>query len=230
VLIFSPSSFRLFIRLAFTTSLAFSLLFLPFLPPFADRTAILDVITRLFPFDRGLFEDKVANFWCASNVAFKWKTWVARPMLVKFSAGLTAVGFLPSVVGLMRSGIKMGRSRDDKGASTPMLPLLPYALLTSSMSFFLFSFQVHEKTILLPLLPMTLLMSSASMDSSLYGWGALLNNVGVFRQVPSAASLAASHLIGQHVAVVEERWTGLAIYCDGGIVESVDWLQSIPVT
>ncbi|XP_039050924.1 probable dolichyl pyrophosphate Man9GlcNAc2 alpha-1,3-glucosyltransferase [Hibiscus syriacus] len=32
-----------------------------------------------------------------------------------------------------------------------------YALLNSSFSFYLFSYQVHEKSILLPLLPLTLL-------------------------------------------------------------------------
>jgi len=66
---------------------------------------------------------------------------------------------------------------------TPFLPLLPYALLTSSMSFFLFSFQVHEKTILLPLMPITLLVSGASVDSAVYNWGVLVNNVAVFRWV-----------------------------------------------
>jgi alpha-1,3-glucosyltransferase len=49
------------------------------------------------------------------------------------------------------------------------------------MSFFLFSFQVHEKTILLPLLPITLLLSGAPVDSSIYLWGVLVNNVAVFR-------------------------------------------------
>jgi alpha-1,3-glucosyltransferase len=51
------------------------------------------------------------------------------------------------------------------------------------MSFFLFSFQVHEKTILLPLLPITLLLSGAPIDSTIFGWGALANNVAVFRSV-----------------------------------------------
>jgi alpha-1,3-glucosyltransferase len=51
------------------------------------------------------------------------------------------------------------------------------------MSFFLFSFQVHEKTILLPLLPITLLLSGAPLDSTVFGWGALANNVAVFRSV-----------------------------------------------
>jgi len=176
---------RLFIRLGLVTSLAFTILFLPFLPPFAPFSAILNPITRIFPFNRGLFEDKVANFWCASNVAFKWKHWASPDVLVKLSAGLTAIGFLPSVIGLIQGGVKTHSAAVDKGAAplTPTLPLLPFALLTSSMSFFLFSFQVHEKTILLPLLPITLILSGSSPESSAFAWCVLANNVGVFRCV-----------------------------------------------
>lgn len=181
---------RLFIRLALITTSTFLLLFLPFLPPFATFSAILGPISRIFPFDRGLFEDKVANFWCASNVIFKWKAWASRGFLVKASTLLTALGFLPAVVGLLRAGIQHSQNLNKQAAEvtvkkeqTPFLPLLTYALLSSSMSFFLFSFQVHEKTILLPLLPITLLLSGASVDSTVYLWGALVNNVAVFRLV-----------------------------------------------
>jgi len=182
---------RLFIRLALVTTSMFLLLFLPFLPPFASFSAILDPISRIFPFDRGLFEDKVANFWCASNVIFKWKAWASRGFLVKVSTLLTALGFLPAVVGLLRAGIQHSQNLYKQAEvavkdtqQTPFLPLLTYALLSSSMSFFLFSFQVHEKTILLPLLPITLLLSGASVDSTVYSWGALVNNVAVFSMWP----------------------------------------------
>lgn len=158
------------------------LLFIPFLPPFAPATGILDPITRIFPFARGLFEDKVANFWCASNVVFKWRSWASPNILVKFSTALTALGFLPAVVGLLRAAFQFRLANaDQRSAHPPFLSLLPYALLTSSMSFFLFSFQVHEKTILLPLMPLTLLLSGASGDSSVYAWGVLVNNTAVFR-------------------------------------------------
>jgi alpha-1,3-glucosyltransferase len=180
------ASRRLFIRLALVTTSMFLLLFSPFLPPFASFSAILNPISRIFPFARGLFEDKVANFWCASNVVFRWKAWASRGLLVKLSTFFTALGFLPAVVGLLRAGIQHSQNFNKevvlvKKEQTPFLPLLPYALLSSSMSFFLFSFQVHEKTILLPLLPITLLLSGASVDSTVYSWGALVNNVAVFR-------------------------------------------------
>jgi len=119
---------------------------------------------------------------------------------MKMSTLLTALGFLPAVVGMIRCGAgmslssKMDASVQEKGKEegsekketepTPFLALLPYALLTSAMSFFLFSFQVHEKTILLPLLPITLLLSGAPIDSAAYSWGTLVNNVGVFSMWP----------------------------------------------
>ncbi|KAF9533133.1 ALG6, ALG8 glycosyltransferase family-domain-containing protein [Crepidotus variabilis] len=198
---------RLFSRLAVITLSTFILLFLPWLPPFSPINGILQPLHRIFPFARGLFEDKVANFWCASNVVFKWKSWASRSLLVRLSTAGTALGFMPGVVGILRAGWVMKRTEEEVGLETkstkekddkyekaekesvnaeptPFLPLLPYALLTSSMSFFLFSFQVHEKTILLPLMPMTLLLSGANVDSAVYHWGVLANNVGVFSMWP----------------------------------------------
>ncbi|KAI0699297.1 ALG6, ALG8 glycosyltransferase family-domain-containing protein [Cerioporus squamosus] len=183
---------KLFVRLGIVTVASFIVLFLPFLPPFAPLSAILDPITRIFPFNRGLFEDKVANFWCASNVVLKWKLWVPQGALIKLSTALTAFGFLPAVMTLLFSGYKLRMqpgTQDDKTrqlppTQTPILPLLPYALLTSSLSFFLFSFQVHEKTILVPLLPMTLLLSGSSPDELTFELGMLMNNVAVFSMWP----------------------------------------------
>ena len=180
---------KLFIRLGVVTVLSFLILFLPFLPPFAPLSAILDPITRIFPFNRGLFEDKVANFWCATNVVLKWKLWAAQSALIKLSTALTAFGFLPAVTTLLFTAYKLRMqpgAQEEKttplaAKQTPILPLLPYALLTSSLSFFLFSFQVHEKTILVPLLPMTLLLSGSAPEEPTFELGMLMNNTAMFR-------------------------------------------------
>jgi alpha-1,3-glucosyltransferase len=55
--------------LAFTVIITFSLCFLPFL---RSKELILQAIHRIFPVARGLFEDKVSNFWCISNLLIKW--------------------------------------------------------------------------------------------------------------------------------------------------------------
>lgn len=144
----------------------------------------------------------MANFWCASNVVVKWKTKATTSTFVKGSTLLTALGFLPTVVGFLRAGVMTAPYHTVKNEVAPeaalqksgdsceiptFLRLLPYGLLTSSLSFFLFSFQVHEKTILLPLMPMTLLLTNANFDSTEYYWGLLFNNVSVFRWVPDLA-------------------------------------------
>ncbi|KAG8214902.1 ALG6, ALG8 glycosyltransferase family-domain-containing protein [Butyriboletus roseoflavus] len=188
----SREGLRLFTRLALVTALSFLILFAPFLPPFSPVSTFGATITRIFPFSRGLFEDKVANFWCFTNVTvLKWKRLFdgKESLLIKGSTALTALGFLPAVGGLLWGGYKTrlrSSSSDDQQmqAHTPTLPLLPYALLTTSMSFFLFSFQVHEKTILLPLLPLTLLLSGAIPGEEVFAWGAFGNIVGVFSMWP----------------------------------------------
>ncbi|KAF8627459.1 hypothetical protein AX17_006272 [Amanita inopinata Kibby_2008] len=185
-----PQGERLFVRLAVVTVSTFFILFLPFLPPFAPLSGTMQSIVRIFPFARGLFEDKVSNFWCATNVLIKWRHWASRGFLVKMSTILTTLGFFPAVLIMLNAGRKLQLARtsarvaDNQTAQPPFLALLPYALLTSSLSFFLFSFQVHEKTILLPLLPITLLLSGASADSPAYTWGVLVNNVAMFSMWP----------------------------------------------
>lgn len=191
----------LFARLALVTAVSFIIIFIPFLPPFAPVSAIFSPFQRIFPFARGLFEDKVANFWCATDVAFKWRRWFSQEVLLRLSTLITALGFLPAVANLLIGGIKAADTSTVNGdasskqtgqgtrlvnmTATPTLPILPWALLTSSLSFFLFSFQVHEKTILLPLLPLNLLLSGAPRDSVTFNWGMLTNNVALFRYAQS---------------------------------------------
>ena len=182
------SRVRLFVGLALVTISTFLILFLPFLPPFTSLSEMAQPIIRIFPFSRGVFEDKVSNFWCATNVLIKWRHWASRGALVKLSTLLTVLGFAPGVAIMYNTAKKLQAARKlaqerEIDNQPPFLALLPYALLTSSLSFFLFSFQVHEKTVLLPLLPMTLLLSGAPIDSPTYAWGALVNNVAVFRYI-----------------------------------------------
>lgn len=61
-----------FIVLSLTTLSTFFLFFGPFVLA-GGIAGLQQVLFRMFPFGRGLFEDKVANFWCATNVLYKLK-------------------------------------------------------------------------------------------------------------------------------------------------------------
>lgn len=58
----------LFVKLGVSVITTFGLLFSPWLSSIDD---IKQVFIRIFPVARGLYEDKVANVWCAINVIIK---------------------------------------------------------------------------------------------------------------------------------------------------------------
>lgn len=58
----------LFVKLGISVIATFALLFSPWLGSFDN---IKQVFVRIFPVARGLYEDKVANVWCAINVVIK---------------------------------------------------------------------------------------------------------------------------------------------------------------
>lgn len=125
--------------LAITVTLTFAICWTPFL---TDLQTASQVLNRLFPFNRGLFEDKVANIWCCLSVIVKLKQIYNIDFLIKLSTGLTLLGTLPTGLHLLWR---------------PSLQSFRYALINSSLVFFLTSFQVHEKTILVPAMPILLL-------------------------------------------------------------------------
>lgn len=84
------------------------------------------VISRLAPFERGIYEDYVANFWCSTSVLIKWKRLLAIKPLKLISLSATILAFLPSFVQQVKSPSNLG---------------FLYALLNSSFSFYLFSYQ-----------------------------------------------------------------------------------------
>ncbi|KAN0074109.1 ALG6, ALG8 glycosyltransferase family domain containing protein [Elaphomyces granulatus] len=167
---------RIFLLLfiAFTTIAAFAVLFTPLLagsfydwyhglplsvpvPPlvqtlpmkleenswyYAPIMQVSQVIHRILPFSRGIFEDKVANAWCAIHTFVKLHRFPTTT-LQRASLGFTLLSILVPCIVIFRN---------------PRPILLPLALASAAWGFFLFSFQVHEKSVLLPLLPMTLLL------------------------------------------------------------------------
>ncbi len=119
----------------------FVLLWLPFI---VSGTAG-NVLTRLFPVARGIFEDKVANVWCSLGPVFRFKERFAAEQLLRGAAVATLSAMAPSCFFLFRN---------------PSSRMFLLSLANVSLVFFLFAFQVHEKNILMPLLPVTLLWRS----------------------------------------------------------------------
>ena len=139
---------NLFFNLAFVSIATLALVFAPLLSP---PSLALQAVSRIFPFARGLFEDKVANFWCALNVRsrcsrrgltsqvfVKIRTLASIPALVRLALAVTVFALLPGTIGLIYVTAKRGHAA---------LPLMPHALFSSAMAFFLFSFQVRSSTL-----------------------------------------------------------------------------------
>ena len=180
-------SLNLFISLAFCSASSLLLIFLPFLWPLSQ---LQQAIARIFPLARGLFEDKVANAWCALNVVIKLRSIASTTTLARLSLAVTFVAVLPLILGISWLSTKLGTERaTHKSSKRPdvavpsTVRLLPHALFASAMAFFLFSFQVHEKGILLPLMPLTLLLAGRQpgLAGQDFEWSVFLNNVGSFR-------------------------------------------------
>ncbi|XP_030384805.1 probable dolichyl pyrophosphate Man9GlcNAc2 alpha-1,3-glucosyltransferase [Scaptodrosophila lebanonensis] len=130
-----------FIAIATTVVATFILLWYPWLHSLGSTSQVLN---RLFPVSRGVFEDKVANFWCSLNVVFKLKNKLLNHQMALICMGATLFFALPTNVVLLKCRNKMS---------------FLWALLNTAAAFYLFSFQVHEKTILLVVLPACLLFN-----------------------------------------------------------------------
>jgi alpha-1,3-glucosyltransferase len=92
-------------------------------------SSLLAVLTRLFPFNRGLFEDKVANLWYAMSIAVDMRTLFPVHLLARFALLLTVVLMAPVCANLLVKPLSSHR--------------FMLALVGCSLSFFLASFQVR---------------------------------------------------------------------------------------
>ncbi len=127
------------IKIGVVTLATFLLIWYPFLQ-FHDGL-LQQVLSRVFPFDRGLFEDYVANFWCSLNVLVKIKRLMEPTSLARCCLLLTAIFSFPCGIHLYLKN---------------SLRNLHLCLINVSLAFFLFSYHVHEKSILLVTLPVSL--------------------------------------------------------------------------
>ncbi|XP_051160400.1 dolichyl pyrophosphate Man9GlcNAc2 alpha-1,3-glucosyltransferase [Leptopilina boulardi] len=122
----------------FTVIVTFLLVWFPFI--WNSRT-FFSVIMRLFPLARGVFEDKVANFWCTINVVIKLRDIFDNIHLAQICLITTTIALLPSCLDMY---------------FRPSKQKFIISQINSSLAFFLFSYQVHEKSILLAAIPVAL--------------------------------------------------------------------------
>ena len=107
--------------------------------PWIKSSKLKDVFNRIFPVKRGIFEDKVATFWCVLNVFIKLNKIFDNNFLVKLSLLLTLFSCLFPIIALFK-------------ANKITKKICMQCFFIISMAFYLFSFHVHEKTIIVPFL------------------------------------------------------------------------------
>lgn len=112
---------------------------------------VLRVLARLAPLERGLYEDYVANFWCATNPLFRWRRMATRAA-AQAALAATVAAIAPSMAHQIAHPTNEG---------------FLWCLFNCASGFFLFSFQAHEKSALLPLLPA---LALAPADPDLAAW------------------------------------------------------------
>lgn len=169
---------KVLLSIAVTTLISFA-------PWISERRRMLELLGRLFPLSRGLYEDKVANVWCSISVIVKLNKILEPKVLFRFCSMVTVVASLPFCIAV---------------AIRPTDRRLFLAAGGCALSAYLFSYQVHEKQVLIPLLPIALLFDTYPAIST---WTSLIATFSLFplllREglvVPYGAVLAI------HIAVV----------------------------
>ncbi|VDO21471.1 unnamed protein product [Brugia timori] len=151
-------------------------------PFLITRSDLMQILYRIFPFYRGIFEDKVANFWCSINVFYKLKDNFETVFLLRISSDncilrlvdlMIYETFIFSTIMVLITNIPWSVCL----FCHPTMTNFKYCLLASSLSFFLFSFQVHEKSILLVALPAILLWNE---NPVLVSWLLIISNTSLY--------------------------------------------------
>jgi alpha-1,3-glucosyltransferase len=92
----------------------------------------------------------------------------------------------------------------------PHIKNLPRVFTMTALGFFLFSFQVHEKSILLPLIPASLALFGGDIEER--KWTVWVNVIGTMRY-------PLSPLLIQFMAASQKRWIGLTVFSCVGVVD-----------
>lgn len=89
------------VKLGVAVVLCFSLCWAPFYLR-GGGSGVAQVLARVFPFNRGIYEDKVASFWCSVSVLVKVRNFLSTQVLMWVSSVATLAAALPSLLPLLR--------------------------------------------------------------------------------------------------------------------------------
>ncbi|KAL0221434.1 hypothetical protein RCL1_001288 [Eukaryota sp. TZLM3-RCL] len=148
------------LAVSFTTLTTFLLLWLPFI---LTNTHV-NVLYRIFPVFRGIFEDKVANFWSSFAPLINYMD-VDKNLLLKFSLLFSLVTIIPSIIYLLLNF----RSKISHNSSDISVNLL-LCLALSSMTTFIFGYQIHEKTLLIAAVPLILFLNFSKLFQNFWNF------------------------------------------------------------
>ena len=159
--------------LGMTVIITFTILWVPVIyfgpadTNYGDR--LIHVLRRIFPFQRGLFEGKVANLWCVlSTKPVRIRDRFDPELQPLLALVLTLLLIIPACARTYRLGMEASKaSRPDSSSTHRHWIIFLWGTMSTALSFFLASFQVHEKSILLALAPCSLLLWQ---DSKLVEW------------------------------------------------------------
>ena len=136
---------------------SFIVVWLPFLMQAHPSDQVAQLLTRVFPVGRGLYEDKVANFWCSISPIFKLQNYASQHSMVRICLVATMVGIIPSCISVVRK-LRTKAVLSSHASSSFYRSDFVLFITNIAWSFFFFSFHVHEKSVLLPVFPLTIMV------------------------------------------------------------------------
>ena len=151
-----------FVALGLTVVTTFAVIWWPFVmfgpEDYTLSSRLLHVLRRIFPFQRGLFEGKVANLWCALSVQpFRLRARIPTELQPLAALVLTFGMILPACYKLFQIGRQAKDQSSSLVASMVHRRYLLWGAANTSLAFFLASFQVHEKSLLMAVAPISIL-------------------------------------------------------------------------
>jgi alpha-1,3-glucosyltransferase len=151
--------FERFATLGCCTVLTLLVPFIPFLIAGNVTSFLQQLVSRLFPFQRGLIHD----YW-AGNL---WAFYAGFGKIIKALLHMTLPEPSPRQVAIMLLlGLVPGAVGAWNAAARPSNPLLLLSLSHSALSSFMLGYHVHEKAILTTLLPLTLWAMMVNSDAA----------------------------------------------------------------